>query len=80
MKNHKKKSKVCEKPDFGSESRLRVGKVLAPYNARPKMIPLIKRAKRMWFSKYLIFPKSNNKRMYKINKNNFFGFFGPDKD
>jgi len=34
---------VCEKPDIGSRSRLRVGKVLAPYNARP----LIKNAKSM---------------------------------
>jgi len=30
MENHKIK-KVCEKPNFGSGSRLRVGKVLAPY-------------------------------------------------
>jgi len=50
-------SKVCEKPDFGSESRLRVGKVLAPYNARPKTILLIKYAKVMWFFKIFIFPK-----------------------
>ena len=29
---------------------------------------------KMWFSKYLIFPKSTNKRMYKINKNIFLIF------
>ena len=44
-----KKSKVCEKPEFGSGSRLRVGKLLTPYNARHKMVPLIKCAKFMWF-------------------------------
>ena len=44
-----KKNKVCEKPDFGSGSRLRVGKVLAPHNVRPKTVPLIKCAKVMWF-------------------------------
>jgi len=44
MKNHKK-SKVCEKTDFGSRSRLRVGKV--PHNARLKTVPLIKCAKVM---------------------------------
>jgi len=44
-----KKSKVCEKLDFGSGSRLRVGKVLAPHNVRPKTVPLIKCAKVMWF-------------------------------
>jgi len=44
-----KKNKVCEKPDFGSRSRLRVGKVLAPHNVRPKTVPLIKCAKVMWF-------------------------------
>jgi len=38
---------VCEKLDFGSGSRLRVGKVLAPYNARPRAVPLIKYAKLM---------------------------------
>jgi len=32
---------VCEKLDFGSGSRLRVGKVLAPYNARQRAVPLI---------------------------------------
>jgi len=36
---------VCEKPDSGSESRLRVRKVLAPYSARPRAVPIIKNAK-----------------------------------
>ena len=40
-----KKSKVCKKPEFGFGNRLRVGKVLAPHNARPKTVPLIKYAK-----------------------------------
>jgi len=44
-----KKSKVCKKPDFGSGSWLRVGKVLAPHNVRPKTVPLIKCAKVVWF-------------------------------
>ena len=43
---------VCEKSDFGSGSRLRVGKVLASYRARSRAVPLIKNAKLMWFSKY----------------------------
>jgi len=43
---------VCEKSYFGFGSRLRVGKVLAPYRARPRAVPLIKNAKLMWFSKY----------------------------
>ena len=61
MENHKKKSNVCEKTDFGSGNRLRVRKVLAPHNARPKTVPLIKCAKVMWFFKIFIFPKNNNK-------------------
>jgi len=44
-----KKSKVCEKPNFGFGSRIRVGKVLAPHNAHHKTVPLIKCAKIMWF-------------------------------
>jgi len=44
---------------FGSGSGLRVEKVLAPYSARPKAIPLIKNVKLMWFSKYWSFPKNN---------------------
>jgi len=38
---------VCKKPDFRSGSWLRVGKVLAPYSARPRALPLIKNAKSM---------------------------------
>jgi len=38
----KKKRKIVYEPNLGFESRLRVGKVLAPDNTRPKMIPLIK--------------------------------------
>jgi len=42
MENHKDKTS-CKKTDFGSGSRLRVGKVLAPYNAHPSAVPLIKK-------------------------------------
>jgi len=74
-----KKSKVCKKPEFGSGSRLRVGKVLAPHNARPKTVPLIKCAKKFWFFlQYLIFPKNINKRMYK-KQNYFFDFLDPTR-
>ena len=52
-----KKSKVYEKPDFGFRSRLRVGKVLAPHNTRPKTVPLIKCAKVIWFFKIFNFPQ-----------------------
>ena len=57
----KKINKVCEKPDFGYKSRLRVRKVLTPHNARPKTTPLIKCAKVMWFFKIFIFPQNNIK-------------------
>ena len=33
----------------------------------------------MWFSKYLIFLKNKNKRMYKRNKINIFGFLDPTR-
>ena len=54
-------------PRFGS--RLRAGKVLAPCNARPKTVPLIKLIEismAFFFSKVLFFPikikiPSNNK-------------------
>ena len=52
-----------------------MGKVLAPHNARPKTVPLIKCAKVLWFSKYLIFPKISNKRMYKKTKLFFLTFW-----
>jgi len=45
MENHKIQYSM-QKLNYGFESRLRVGKVLASYNARPKVIPLIKRSKR----------------------------------
>jgi len=41
LRKIKGKEKVC-KTGLGSGSRLHMGKVLAPYNARPKMVPLIK--------------------------------------
>jgi len=44
-------------------SRLRVGKVLAPYNARPKVVPLIKFAKDMCLFYNIYFPK--NKKILK---------------
>jgi len=43
---------------FESGSRLRVGKVLASYNARPKEIPLIKHSKLIVVFKTVIFPKN----------------------
>jgi len=48
MENHKKTKKIKQMstnqiPRFGS--RLREGKVLAPRNARPKTVPLIKLVK-----------------------------------
>jgi len=46
MENHKNQIKSA-KTKFRIRSRLRVGKVLAPYNARPKVVPLIKFAKEM---------------------------------
>jgi len=36
---------VRENQILGSGNRLHVGNVLAPYNVRPKMVPLIKYAK-----------------------------------
>jgi len=36
-----------------------VGKVLASYNARPKVVPLTRYTKMMWFSRCSIFSKSN---------------------
>ena len=56
-----------------------MGKVLAPHNARPKTIPLINVQKLCGFSKYLIFPKISNKRMYKKNLKYFFEFLGPTR-
>lgn len=42
--------------EFGS--RLRVGKVLAPYNACPKAVPLTKYVNGMCFTKCLIIPEN----------------------
>jgi len=52
----KDKKMVCE-IKIKVESRLRVGKVLAPYNARSKMTHLIKLAKQVWFVRMFVFPK-----------------------
>jgi len=52
QKNQKDKTEYAKNQILGP----RVG-----HNARPKTIPLIKREQMMWFSKYLIFPKNNNK-------------------
>jgi len=61
MENYRKTKMIRQglpkKPDFGSGSRLRVGKVLAPHIARSMTVPLIKRAKRMWFFKVFNFPQ-----------------------
>jgi len=75
MENHKK-TKVCEKLEFGSGSRLRVGKVLAPHNVRPKTVPLIKCAKVMWFFQNIyFFPKILIKLCTKNNKTIFLIFW-----
>jgi len=44
MKNYGKTTnkKIVYKPNIRFGSRLRVGNVLVPYNAYPKMVPLIK--------------------------------------
>jgi len=55
-KNKKDKTRYTKNPDFESGSRLRVGKVLAPHNTRPKTLR-IKCAKGCSFSKYLFFLK-----------------------
>jgi len=52
MENHKNKASLRKNQSFGFGSRLRIGKVLAPYSARPRAVPLIKHAKLMWFSKH----------------------------
>jgi len=48
MENHEDKTSLHK---TRSGSRLRVRKVLAPYNFRPRAVPLVKYAKLMWFSK-----------------------------
>jgi len=75
-----KTKQVCEKPDFGSGSRLRVGKVLAPYRARPRAVPLIKKRKADVIFKILIFPKNNKTKMLRETKYIFFlNFLGPTR-
>ena len=54
------------KPDPGSGSRLRVGKVLASYNVCLKAVPLIKYATLMWFSKCLTIPKNKTQKKQNI--------------
>jgi len=52
MENYRKKPKKrrwSAKIGLESGSRLRVGKVLAPYNVRPKTVPLIEWVKWMWY-------------------------------
>ncbi|WVZ17161.1 hypothetical protein V8G54_010143 [Vigna mungo] len=65
-KNHKIVRHGLRNQRFEFESRLRVGKVLAPHNACPKVVPLIKYANLMWFSKCLISPKNKLLKKTKI--------------
>ena len=59
------------KPKIWFGSRLRVGKVLAPYNACPKAVPLIKYANKDMVCKMFDYPKNN-----KIKKQKYFlGFW-----
>jgi len=52
QKNQKDKTKYAKNQILGPR---------VDHNVRPKTVPLIKCENRMWFSKYLIFPKNNNK-------------------
>ena len=54
-----------QKLDFGFKSRLRVGKVLVTYCVHPKVIPIIKFAKRCVCFKIFIFLK--NKKLFTKN-------------
>jgi len=56
-----------QKPDLESASRLRVGKVLAPHNARPTAVPLIKQVKECNFFLNLHFSQKDVQ-----NKQKFF--------
>jgi len=56
------------KTKFGYESCLRVGKVLAPYNVRPKMVPLIKIQMDVLSFKYLFFKIIKRKKIQKKQK------------
>jgi len=57
MENHKDKASIRKNQIFGSESRLRVGKVLAPYCARSSVVPFIKHASWCGFQN-VIFPQT----------------------
>jgi len=67
---------MSTKIDFGYESWLRIWKVLAPYNIRPKTIPLIKIQMDVVSFKCLL-SQNNKKRKFKRKKKYFFGL---DKD
>jgi len=76
-KTKKIRQGLQKKLDFGSGSRLRMGKVLAPHNVHLKTISLIKRVKGCGFSKYLFSLKiiiNEFKKKTKI----FFWFFWPE--
>jgi len=59
MKNYGKSKldKVVCETGSGSESQLRMGKVLAPHGARHKTVPLIEWVKQVCFWKCLFFTK-----------------------
>ena len=74
LKDYGKTEKIKQglrKLDFRSRSWLRVGKVLAPYNTHPKMIPLIKYAQ--IYVVFKIFNSlQNNKTLLKKQTKVFF--------
>jgi len=78
MENNKNKISLRKNQSFGFGSRLRIGKVLAPYSARPRVVPLIKHAKLMWFSKCYFFPKKKTNNTKKKQKY-FLNFLGPKR-
>jgi len=73
-----KKRPRSTKTNFGYVNWLCVGKVLTPYNARPKTVSLIKIQMDVVSFKCLFF-KTIKKENSKENKKRFL-FFGPDKD
>jgi len=74
-KNQNNKTRSAKKKtDFGSASRLRVGKVLASHNTHPNTIPLIKHAKGCDFPKYLFSPKIIKNEFTKETKIIFWFF------
>ena len=78
QKNKKDKTMSAKNPNFGFGSRLRVGKVLAPYNVRPKTVPLIKCAKGCGFQNIYFFTKIVIKEYTKETKI-IFSFLGPTR-